>query len=87
MAMFPRETSLTPKQLKSWRARLELTQVEASKLIGVSARSYTNFETGLAPISKPIALACWAVEVMANGKRGSPQLIELIDYEIRNLEG
>lgn len=88
MAMPRRETSLTPEQLRAWRRRLELTQVEAAKLIGVSIRSYSLFECGDTPISKPIALACWAVEVMANGRRRAfDQLTNLINYEIRNLEG
>jgi hypothetical protein len=38
---------MAPSDLKSWRSRLGLTQVEAGQLLGTDWRTYQRFEHGM----------------------------------------
>lgn len=49
--------------LKLWRSRLGITQEKAAELLGVHRITYTNWETGNAPISKSVELASFACEL------------------------
>lgn len=44
--------------LKAWRMDLNITGTQASSLLGVSPRTYWNYEYGTHPIPLPIRLAC-----------------------------
>lgn len=43
--------------IKQWRSRLNITQEEAAKLLGVHRVTYTIWETGVSPINKSAKLA------------------------------
>lgn len=52
---------MTPRELKSWRKRLEMSQTAAASALGLSLRGYQNYEDGTRPIKRYIALACAAI--------------------------
>lgn len=62
MPPVPRPSWLRPDQLREWRRRLSLTQVQAASLVGISSRHYTYLEQGHTPISKAVALSCILLE-------------------------
>ena len=51
---------MTP--LRRWRARLELTQVDAARLLGLTERQYHRLETGVTPLRVLHRLAAAAIE-------------------------
>lgn len=54
--------SWRPDQFIQWRTRMELDQFQAAKLLGVSPRSITYYETGGRGIKLTVTLACIALE-------------------------
>jgi transcriptional regulator with XRE-family HTH domain len=54
---------MTRAELKAWRKRLGLSQEKAAAALGVDRSTVAKWETGRAPISKVVALACRAVEL------------------------
>jgi transcriptional regulator with XRE-family HTH domain len=46
---------MTPKQLKKWRLKNNLTQVQAAELLELSRSHYQNIESGKWPIKKAVA--------------------------------
>lgn len=46
--------TMTPKQLKTLRASLGLTQSQLAEAIGVASNTVTRWEMGRHPISSPI---------------------------------
>ena len=53
---------MTAQQLRAWRARLGLTQVEAAARLGISERQYIRIERGDGGITDTVALLARAVE-------------------------
>lgn len=55
---------MTPSDLKSWRAALDLTQAGAAEALGVPKRTYEGWEAGRTPTEHPslLTLACEAVK-------------------------
>ena len=49
--------SMTGKELKEWRKQYGLTQVELSKLLGVTRSTVARWEIGIRPISPYLHLA------------------------------
>lgn len=87
MTMYARVSSLTPKQLQSWRDRLGFSKYEAAYLLGVSFRSYAAYEKGETAVSKALALACWSIEELCI-KDNDPEyekVKELLDRAIKQL--
>ena len=52
---------MTASELIAIRERLRLSQSEAARQLGCSTRSIANWEKGVTPIPKSIALAASAV--------------------------
>lgn len=52
---------MTPDAFLAWRQRLGLTQTAAAKALGLSRSALINYEHGVRPVPKPVALACAAV--------------------------
>jgi DNA-binding XRE family transcriptional regulator len=52
---------MTPASLTAWRARLKWTKVRAAKELGISRQSYADYEAGLRPIPRVVAIACAAL--------------------------
>ena len=48
--------SMTPRALKAWRQRLDLSQDGLARWLGVSRCTVNRWEGGLAPIPKMVAL-------------------------------
>lgn len=49
---------MKPDELKSWRARLQLTQEAAGKLLGVTRVTVANWEGAVTPIPVVVEEAC-----------------------------
>ena len=49
-------TTMTPRALKAWRQRLDLSQEGFARWLGVSRSTVNRWEGGLAPIPKMVAL-------------------------------
>jgi len=60
---------MTGKELKEWRKQYGLTQVELSKLLGVTRSTVARWEIGIRPISPylHLALATIAREIKTRG--------------------
>ena len=60
---------MTGKELKEWRKQYGLTQVELSKLLGVTWSTVARWEIGIRPISPylHLALATIAREIKTKG--------------------
>lgn len=52
----------TPDQFYLWRIRMGLDQFQAAKLLGISPRSITYYETGGRGIKLTVTMACIALE-------------------------
>lgn len=52
---------MTPASLKAWRARHKLSRRAAAEQLGCGERSIRNWEGGVNPIPRYIALACAAI--------------------------
>ena len=50
------DLTMTPRALKAWRLRLDLSQAELAHWLGVSRSTGNRGEGGLAPIPKIVAL-------------------------------
>lgn len=59
---------MTPRQLKLWRKRHNLSQNQAADKLGCSRRSIQKWEAGETQIPKSIELAMEAVNCMLKGK-------------------
>jgi DNA-binding XRE family transcriptional regulator len=53
---------MKPAELRAWRERLGMTQEQAAKALGITRRSFVRYEMGQREITKPLALACGAIE-------------------------
>jgi transcriptional regulator with XRE-family HTH domain len=53
---------MTADELKKWRAKLGLSQLNAASLIGISRRGYQIYEGGSRPVPRTVALAVAAVQ-------------------------
>lgn len=65
----PQGKALTPDDLRKWRARMGMTATAAAKELGVTRRTYCEWESGISRndgrpvvISRAVGLACVAVE-------------------------
>jgi DNA-binding XRE family transcriptional regulator len=47
--------------LRAWRKARALTQREAADTVGISRRSWQDYEAGVSPIPLAIAYACRAI--------------------------
>lgn len=53
---------MTPKSLKDWRERMNLSQVQLAKALGVHVITVARWETDARPIPKMLDLALEALE-------------------------
>lgn len=59
--MAPPKRLRTNKKLLTLRIRLQLTQTEMGKKLGISLRTYQEYEAG-GPIMKPVKIIIAAIE-------------------------
>ena len=52
----------TPAMVHAWRARMGLTQAQASTLVGISRFRWCRLEKGTLAIDTPLSLLLWALE-------------------------
>ena len=53
---------MTPESLKAGRAEMGMTQEAAAKALGLSRRGIQDYEKGLYPVPKSVALAAAAIK-------------------------
>jgi DNA-binding transcriptional regulator YiaG len=54
-------STMTASELEAWRVRHGLSKAGAARMLGISLRQVFNYLDGR-PISKTVALLCWAVD-------------------------
>lgn len=52
---------MTPDQLRQWRRDRGYSQAKAGELLGLTDRTLSNYEQGVFPIPRSVALACAAL--------------------------
>ena len=53
---------MTPKQLKDWMTRSNLSKAEVFRLTGIARSTLDRYLAGTHPIPKVVHLACAAIE-------------------------
>lgn len=80
---------MTPKDMKLWRVRLNLTQDTAGAALGVTSQTIWNYENDQRPIPRVFALACHGLEAVHDGSASpaftlNPPEPEGVDHGTRN---